>query len=214
MHENIRACILGNESIAFGIIEPLYLALHQTIILLFCKIPEQFITLGPKRRRIDNPITAQTLQPYQKVFFVSSVFRMVFTGITAISVICPRASSAAVLPPRERFQLSKQLECFISVLPAGIRHLIGTAHRRPVRHAVNHAKVILRQLYAPDACRFSPGHARDVRRERGCDTTGTASGTAKRSLRVGVCLHERRTAFARGWVPGPDLQRERVITGP
>ncbi len=41
VHENIFSVVLGNEAVAFGVIEPLYLTLSQTVTLLCCKISGQ-----------------------------------------------------------------------------------------------------------------------------------------------------------------------------
>jgi len=80
MYEYILAVVLGNEAIAFGIIEPLHFTLSQTITLLCCKISGPLSctwgTCGSLTHTAKLPrIIKQALLAYQKALFLSSVFK-------------------------------------------------------------------------------------------------------------------------------------------
>jgi hypothetical protein len=89
----------------------------------------------------------------------------------------------ALCPAGALFQLTQQPQGVVPVRAAKLlRCLIGNAYIGTFCPAVDLTDVVCSKLYAPNSRRLPLRHARDRRRERGCDTTGTAPETTNYSF--------------------------------
>jgi len=82
------------------------------------------------------------------------------------------ASCRSTDPAGALFQLTQQPQGVESVFAAKLLScLIGNADIGTFRHSVNLTDIVCSKLYAANPCLLPLRHARDRRRERGCDTT-------------------------------------------